>query len=111
VTKVHSRVGVRPNPRLLSVLTMAGDGDMTSVRMAKEFNIDIAHAASKLTNYCRLGYLERVGGMGKQFDPFRYRLTQDGKMRIYKLQEAAGEPVALRKPEPDFGPLMAWRSR
>lgn len=105
--KVNKVSGIRPNPRLLSVLQMAGNGEMTSVLMAESFNIDIAHAASKLTNYVRLGYLERSGGIGKQFDPYRYRLTHGGKTRIAELQAAAGDPVALKRLGPDFGPLLA----
>ena len=106
--KVHKITGVRTNPRLLALLQMADKKDITSVVMAETCGVEIAHAASKLTNYCRLGYLERAGGIGKQFDPYRYRLTDKGRTRIRELQAAAGDPVARKASGPDFGPLLAF---
>jgi len=39
-----------------------------------------------LSNYVRQGLLVRVGKGGKE-DPYRYRLTRDGLVRLHYLEE------------------------
>ena len=87
-----------------TALTLAQDGQVTSISLTHACGVRPASAAEYLARYAARGYLVRLN-VGRPWHPASYAITELGSARLNRLRHVAVMHVERREPNP-FGPLL-----
>lgn len=89
------------------VMTEAGQTLDASI-LARERGLHLPAAGKALSEYTARGLLQVIGGTGRAHDPYRYGITDLGRVRLRQARD--GTPAAPLLQHYDYGPLVAaWQ--